>query len=485
MCGIALSGRVGLDRVAIPAAPPEMPDAPMKVRKSTSEIEVEVLRVLRKLKLDGRISEGDFLAVETQLPLANDLKPGRVRSALHQLNVALDRRDGSEEGRVLVATQIQALVETVSSAYRQHPLAEPIPMVEPAAPHTFPDTDQLLALNRGTLNTLRTSGNVSRRPTNELFSLIDELHAAGLIDSDAYSDVKAELPVALDMAPDAVFSAARRFSRTAVRATARGVADGSVETRALISTQIHSLLKTVSALHTRHHAKVAIPTVDSPEPSATPTQLGPNRATRKAQDLKLGTVATDGPTSNATEASEEGSPAKRWHQRWSVRILVAVVIAYLAMFLVASLLGWEDLEEGPSSSRQSQDVAQSAGKPAVSSTTTATTTAPATTSKPATTPAPSATRPRPTEAPRSRWEVAITNCGRSGTGLLEVTGVILNNTYEVQNYYIEIDFLQGALRVEWTNTLVPSVAPGQQVVWESLGYSTQPIERCVARVEEL
>lgn len=80
--------------------------------------------------------------------------------------------------------------------------------------------------------------------------------------------------------------------------------------------------------------------------------------------------------------------------------------------------------------------------------------------------------PRTTAEPRERWDNRLTQCTHNvSTGFVEVRGEIANLTLSPQSYYIEVEFVQGDLRIDWSNTIVPSVGPGQRSAWEVFGYN--------------
>jgi hypothetical protein len=85
--------------------------------------------------------------------------------------------------------------------------------------------------------------------------------------------------------------------------------------------------------------------------------------------------------------------------------------------------------------------------------------------------APATAAPPPTAtAPLQRWDNEMTKCSRdTSTGLVDVRGQIVNLTNSEQSYYLEANFEQGDLRLDWTNTIVSNVAPGQRAAWEMLG----------------
>jgi hypothetical protein len=77
--------------------------------------------------------------------------------------------------------------------------------------------------------------------------------------------------------------------------------------------------------------------------------------------------------------------------------------------------------------------------------------------------------PPTTAAPRARWDNEMTRCSRDSYGLVDVRGQIVNQTNSEQSYYLEANFEQGDLRLDWTNPIVSNVAPGQRAAWEMIG----------------
>jgi hypothetical protein len=157
---------------------------------------------------------------------------------------------------------------------------------------------------------------------------------------------------------------------------------------------------------------------------------------------------------------DSGSGCGKW-------LLIGIGV-FLVLAVLGNLFGDDDA-----------DVSASAGSSRSTSNVNVPTTAP---------PPPTSAAPPPsTAAPQKRWDNEMTNCTRNtSTGLVNVRGQIVNLTNSTQSYYLEVEFLQDDLRIDWTNTIVSNVAPGQRAAWEMLGSNDYAGEfRCRWSVEEL